>query len=143
MWRNVTLAFFLFILAQTANATSKLNFDNETSIQPNHPLQTSPTSLDFSFANLDDDTPEEHANLPRLNRACSSSFSNEIQLTPNYHHAITFFEVKLSPALFKNLTNPGMQIRWFEKISHQSNSSRISGWQDSNALYASNITYYS
>ncbi len=143
MWRNLTLALFLLILAHTANATSSSNFDNETSIQSAHSLQISSTNVDFSFTHLDDDAPEEDVNLPRLNRACSSLFSHEIQLTPNYYLVITFFEAKLSTALFKNLTNPPLQIFWFEQISHQSNSSRIAGWKDSNALYASRITYYS
>jgi hypothetical protein len=143
MWRNLTLALFLLILAHTANATSNSNFDNETSIQSTHSVQISAHNVDFSFSLLDDDTPEEHVNLPRLNRACSSLFSHEIQLTPNYYLAITFFEIKLSTALFKNLLNPPVQVLWFEKLSHQSNSSRIAGWKDSNTSYASRITYYS
>ncbi len=143
MWRNLALTLFLLILAHTANAASNSNFDNETSIQSAHSQQISSTNFDFAFNLLDDETPEEDVNLPRLNRACSSLFSHEIQLTPNYYLVITFFEAKLSTALFKNLTNPPLQILWFEQISHQSNSSRIAGWKDSNALYASRITYYS
>jgi len=143
MWRNLTLALFLFILAQAANATSKLNFDHQSSVHSSHTLQAPVINLEFSFTALDDNSQEEHVNLPRLNRGCSSLFSHEIQLTPFYYLAITFFEIKLTTALFKNLTNPGIQISWFEKNSHQSNSFRISGWQDSNALYSSNINYYS
>lgn len=143
MFRNFTLAFFLLILAQTVNATSNLNFDNETSIQPVHTVQASATTVDFPFTLLDDNIPKDQVNLPRLNTACSSLFSHEIQLTPNYYLAITFFEIKFNAALFKNLTNPPVQVLWFEQISHQSNSSRISGWKESNVLYASSITYYS
>jgi len=143
MWRNLTLALFLLILAHTANATSNSNFENKTSIQSAHSLKMSSSNLDFSFTLLNEETPEEHVNLPKINRACSSLFNHEIQLTPDYYLAITFFEMKLSAALFKNLTNPGVRTPWFEQISHRSNSSRISGWKDSNILYTSRITYYS
>jgi len=147
MWRNLTLALFLLILAQTANATSSFNFDfnidNKTSFQPAHTVQSSSNTVDLFATLLDDENPKGHVNLPRINRACSSLFSHEIQLTPDYYLAITFFEIKLSAALFKNLINPDVQTPWFEQISHQSNSSRISGWKDSNLLYTSSIAYYS
>lgn len=94
-------------------------------------------------SSLDEDESEEHYNLPRLNRLNPSLFSAEIQTTPNYVLVIEFFKITLSAGLFKNLTNPPLTTQWFEKLSHKTNSSRLSGWKDGNFLYSSRTTYHS
>jgi hypothetical protein len=145
MWRNLSIVFFLFVLAQTANALPSENFVENAS--------SSPLALPFEIKNVetsisdislfDESEPEDVFNLPRIYQASASVFSNEIQNTPNYFLVIEFFKIKLNAGLFKNLANPPVQLNWYEQLSHRSNSKRISGWKDSNILYASRANYHS
>ncbi|MBA6237267.1 hypothetical protein H4J55_13950 [Colwellia sp. MB3u-22] len=144
MWRNFSIVVFLFVLASTANAlpaenfTNKITFTTTLTIEKSH----SPLSPDFTLF-VDENAPDQSFNLPRLNRICSSLFTNEIQTTPNYLLVIEFFKVKLTAGLFKNLANPPVHINWYEQLSHRSSSNRLAGWKDGNSLYTASITYHS
>jgi hypothetical protein len=145
MWRNFSILLCLFVLAQTANALPIENFVEN--------ISTSPITLQLETKNvetlvsdtllLDESEPEDTFSLPRIQQACASVFSNEIQNTPNYILVIEFFKIKLTAGLFKHLANPPVQLNWYEQLSHRSNSNRLSGWKDSNILYASRVNYHS
>jgi len=138
MWRKLTLMLFLLVLAQTANA---LPSPQPSSDAPSHHVYI-PQIEQQSALNFDSDESEDLFNLPRLNRLSPSLFTAEIQTTPNYVLVIEFFKIKLTAGLFKNLANPPVIIQWFEKLSHNANSSRLSGWKDGNFLYSSRTTYH-
>jgi hypothetical protein len=145
MWRRFSILIFLFVLATTANALPIENFVNNISAHSTTSLldkSNSQTSTSQTVL-IDDSEPEDSFSLPRLSRACASVFSNEVQTSPNYMLVIEFFEIKLSAGLFKNLANPPAQLNWYEQLSHRSNTTRLSGWKDSNILYASRVTYHS
>jgi hypothetical protein len=145
MWRTLSILFFLFVLAQTANALPSENFVENISIS-SITLQLETKNVEMLVSNtllLDESEPSETFNLPRIHQACASVFSNEIQSTPNYTLVIEFFEIKLTAGLFKHLANPPIQLNWFEQLSHRSNSNRLSGWKDGNTLYASRVNYHS
>jgi hypothetical protein len=130
---------FLLVLAQNANALPNPEFFNDISS-----ASVSIAQIEQQAASLfDNDESEELFNLPRLNRFSPSLFSAEIQTTPNYVLLIEFFKIKLTAGLFKNLANPPLNTPWFEQLSHNTNSSRISGWKDGNFLYSSRTTYHS
>jgi len=145
MWRNLSIILFLIVLAQTANTSPIESFvKSVTTYSSTSPFETK--IVDSSISDtllLDENEPVESYNLPRISQACASTFSNEIQTTPNYIFVIEFFELKLTAGLFKNLTNPPVQLNWYEQLSHRSNSNRLSGWKDGNTLYASRTTYHS
>jgi len=143
MWRSLTIALLLFVLAQTANALPITNFNENVPVFPTtQQVETgfTPTSTLFTLL-VEQSEPEDAFSLPRINQACASVFANEIQTTANYILIFEFFELKLSAGLFKNLANPPLQLSWFEQLSHQSNSNRLSGWKDSNTIYTSRISY--
>lgn len=89
------------------------------------------------------DGSEDLFNLPRLNRLSPVLFSADKQTTPNYVLLVEFFKSKLTAGVFKNLANPPLITLWFEQLSHNTNSSRLSGWKDGNSLYKSRTTYHS
>ena len=138
MWRKLTAMLFLIVLAQTANALPIADLD----ISNAHNVTISLNEL-TSNSSADTDSPEDLFNLPRTVAPSSSVFSNEAQTSPNYLLEIAFFEEKLSAALFKHLANPPLKVSWFEQLSHKTNSSRLSGWKDSNLLYSNRKTYRS
>lgn len=139
MWRKLTAMLFLLVLAQTANALPSVEpFGDTTS------PQTYTSQIEYQSASgFDVDEPEDLFNPTRLNRHSPSLFSAEIQTTPNYLLVVEFFKIQLSSGLFKNLTNPPLIPQWFEKLSHNTNSSRLSGWKDGNFLYSSKTTFHS
>ncbi|MEI6893207.1 MAG: hypothetical protein V5789_00935 [Colwellia sp.] len=139
MWRKLTVMLFLFVLAQTANALpiSEMLHDESSKPISTYQIEQPKTSV------FDHDESEDSFNLPRFNRFSLSLFSTEIQTTPNYVLVIEFFKIKLTAGLFKHLANPPLVISWFEKLSHRTNSSRLSGWKDGNFLYSSRTTYHS
>lgn len=145
MWRSFSILLFLFVLAKTATALPIENLaDNISTVLTTSQLETDKTTASTSHILLADESePEDTFSLPPLYRACASTFSNEIQITPNYMLVIEFFEIKLTAGLFKNLANPPVQLNWYEQLSHRSNSNRLSGWKDGNILYASRVTYHS
>jgi len=137
MWRKLTVLLFLLVLAQTANAlpiSETLHLENTNTISQVE---------QHTAINLDNDEPDNLFNLPRFHQISPSLFSTEIQTTPSYILVIEFFKPKLVAGLFKHLANPPQIPTWFERLSHKTNSSRLSGWKDSNSLYSSRITYYS
>ena len=134
MWRNLTIALFVLILAQTANALPISNDKIDNNIQS---VQLEKQKI--ALTEEEDDL----FTFPRVLRPNASIFSTEIQTTPNYFIEIQFFEIKLTAALFKNLANPPVMVNWFEQLSCKTCSSRISGWKDGNSLYSSSITYHS
>jgi|GEM_PF-1833325 len=145
MWRSFSIALILFILAKTANALPIENITkNILILETTTQLESinAQTSVSHNVL-VDESEPEDSFSLPRLSTAGAYVFSNEIQTTPNYVLVIEFFENKLSAGLFKNLANPPVQLKWYEQLSHTSNSSRLSGWKDGNILYASRVTYHS
>jgi hypothetical protein len=138
MWRKLTFIVFLILLTKVVNAspistTNHNEYSQHLSISTEHQNY----SIDAS------EESKESYNIPRFNRINPSIFTAEIQITPNYFLEIEFFKVKLTPALFKNLTNPPVNIQWFEQLSHNTNSSRLSGWKDGNILYSSRTRYHS
>ena len=139
MWRKIITLLFLIVLAQSSNAWSHLedsknNSDrNELSISFTEQLNTSI---------FDDDKPENLFNLPKLSRFSPSLFSAEVQTSVNYVLVIEFFKSKLNAAMFKQLCNPPDVICWFEQLSHNTNSSRLSGWKDGNFIYSARTTYH-
>ncbi len=139
MWRKLTVMLFLMVLAQTANAMPiPETFSDESSTH----ITTSQTELQTASIYVNDES-EDLFNLPRLNRLSPSLFFAEIQTSPNYVLVIEFFKIKLNAGLFKNLANPPVTPQWFEQLSHNANSSRLSGWKDGNFLYSSRTTYHS
>ncbi|MEW6996890.1 hypothetical protein AADZ86_04190 [Colwelliaceae bacterium BS250] len=139
MWRKLTVMLFLLVLAQTANA---LPIQEPSSDASSHHVYT-PQIEQQSAATFDSDESESLFNLPILNRLNPSLFSAERQTTPNYALEIEFFKIKLTAGMFKNLINPPVITQWFEQLSHNANSSRLSGWKDGNFLYSSRTTYHS
>jgi len=139
MWRKLTVMLFLLVLAQTANALPSLEIIDKESL--NHVSFSQAEQQSVSV--FDNDESEDSFNLPRLNRLSPSLFTAEIQTTPNYVLVIEFFKIKLTAGLFKNLANPPVIPQWFEQLSHNTNSSRLSGWKDGNFLYSSRTTYHS
>jgi hypothetical protein len=138
MWRKLTVMLFLLVLAQTANALpiSEIIHDiSSTSVESTQQEQK-------LTAVFDNDDQEGLFNLPRVNTLNPSLFSAEVQTTPHYELVIEFFKVNFNAALFKHLANPPLVPNWFEQLSHSTNSSRLSGWKDGNALYSSRTTYY-
>ncbi len=139
MWRKLAVMLFLLVLAQTANALPI----SETS-QINAAIEASISQVEQQKASMhNNDEPEDLFNLSTLTRLSPSLFSAEIQISPNYVLVMEFFKVKLTAALFKNLANPPVLTQWFEQLSHKTNSSRLSGWKDSNLLYSARTTYHS
>ena len=130
---------FLLVLAQTANALPSLEINDKDSLNHISFSQLEQQSVSV----FDNDESEDSFNLPRLNRLSPSLFTAEIQTTPNYVLVIEFFKIKLTAGLFKNLANPPVSPQWFEQLSHNANSSRLSGWKDGNFLYSSRTTYHS
>ena len=145
MWRSFSIILFLITLVQTANALPIESFSQNASTSP-AAYQIETNNLESPITNrllLDESEPEDVFNLPRIYQASASVFSNELQNTPNYVLVVEFFKIKLNAGLFKNLANPPVQLNWHEQLSHRSNSKRLSGWKDSNILYASRAEYYS
>ena len=138
MWCKLTVMLFLLVLAQTANASPLLDAFNDIFSSPITHTQTEQQSV----STFDHDEAEDTFNLSRLNRLSPSFFSAVIQTTPNYVLVIEFFKIKLTAGLFKNLVNPPVMPQWFTKLSHNTNSSRLSGWKDGNFLYSSKSTYH-
>jgi len=168
MWRKFLIILLLFTIVQSAYALPSLNFteqslplsgSNKVSYFSNihQEIKQSPSALvlgDSSDENITSNsttqtiTVEEESNdelytLPRILRASASTFTTELQASPDYVLVIEFFAIKLTAGLFKHLANPPLVVAWFEQTSANSSSSRISGWKDSNLLYKSNITYFS
>jgi hypothetical protein len=144
MWRSFSIALFLFVLAKTANALPIENLPTLHSSQ-SVTLQLEKSNVQASIIHTElaeESEPENSFSSPRIYRASASVFSNEIQTTPNYFLVIEFFKRELSAGLFKNLANPPSRLNWFEQLSHKSNSTRLSGWKDSNTLYTSRINYH-
>ncbi len=139
MWRKLTALLFLLVLAQTANALPSLEIIDKESLN----LVSFSQAEQQSVSVFDNDDSEDSFTLPRLNRLSPSLFTAEIQTTPNYVLVIEFFNNKLNAGLFKNLANPPVIPQWFEQLSHNANSSRLSGWKDGNFLYSSKTTYHS
>ncbi|MDP7592428.1 MAG: hypothetical protein QF552_06985 [Litorilituus sp.] len=139
MWRKLTVLLFLLVLAQTANALPSLEINDKDSLNHISFSQLEQQSVSV----FDNEESEDSFNLPRLNRLSPSLFTAEIQTTPNYVLVIEFFKIKLTAGLFKNLANPPVIPQWFEQLSHNANSSRLSGWKDGNFLYSSRTTYHS
>ena len=139
MWRKLTVMLLLLILAQTANALPSLEIIDKESL--NHVSFSQAEQQSVSV--FDNDESEDSFNIPRLNRLSPSLFTADIQTTPNYVLVIEFFKIKLTAGLFKNLANPPVIPQWFEQLSHNANSSRLSGWKDGNFLYSSRTTYHS
>lgn len=137
MWRKLTVMLFLLVLVQTANALpiSEIVNDNSATLIENTQLEQK------LIAVIDLDDPTDLFNLPRVNSFNPSLFSTEIQTSPNYVLVIEFFKTKLNAGLFKDLANPPLIPNWFEQLSHNNNSSRLSGWKDGNSLYSSRILY--
>lgn len=138
MWRKLTFILFLIVLAKSATAVPISTISHD---QYSPSVSISAEPLNFSFDSAEE--PKESYNTSRFNRLSPSLFTAEIQISPNYFLEIEFFKVKLSSALFKNLTNPPVNIQWFEQLSHHTNSSRLSGWKDGNFLYSTRTTYHS
>jgi len=139
MWRKLTVMLFLLVLAQTASALPSaglLETENNKGLVITQVEQ-------HSLVSFDDDEPDNLFNLPRLHQISPSLFSSEIQTSANYVLVIEFFKLKLTAGLFKHLTNPPVMLTWFERLSHTTNSSRLSGWKDGNFLYSSRNTYHS
>jgi len=141
------------IIALTANALpiSEMSFDSSHHTN-NAEYSTNTLSLEiikqirveYQPASIfDNEEQEDLFNLPRLTRLNPSLFSAEIQTSPNYVLIIEFFKPSLTAALFKNLANPPLITPWFEQLSHNNQSSRLSGWKDGNSLYSSRTTYHS
>jgi len=145
MWRSISTALLLFVLAKTANALPIDNFVESFSLatETSQLEKSSPLVSHNSPVLVDESDPNDSFSLPRIYRACASVFSNEIQTTLNYVLVIEFFEIKLTAGLFKNLANPPAQLNWYEQLSHKSHSNRLSGWKDSNTLYTARAIYYS
>jgi hypothetical protein len=145
MWRSFSIILFIITLAQTANALPIESFtQNASTYSLTSQIETN--NLETSISNrllLDESEPEDVFNLPRIYQASASVFSNELQNTPNYVLVVEFFKIKLNAGLFKNLANPPVQLNWYDQLSHRSNSKRLSGWKDSNILYASRANYHS
>jgi len=139
MWRKLTALLFLLVLAQTANALPSLEIIDKESLN----LVSFSQAEQQSVSVFDNDDSEDSFTLPRLIRLSPSLFTAEIQTTPNYVLVIEFFNNKLNAGLFKNLANPPVIPQWFEQLSHNANSSRLSGWKDGNFLYSSKTTYHS
>ncbi len=139
MWRSITITLLFLVLAQTANATAFSQINSNTSSNINavvnladnsHTAQVDNKSTSFT----DDIEQKDNFNFPRLHRANASFFSTEVQTSPNYQLEIEFFAASLNAGLFKNLTNPPSTPSWYERL-HSHQSSRLSGWKDSNTLY--------
>jgi len=138
MWRKLTVLLFLLVLAQTASALphAEILVHIDTNVAINQ-VEQSPVAA------FDNDKQEHLFTLPHLHRANPSLFSADIQTSPNYVLVVEFFKNKLSAALFKHLANPPVMLSWFERLSHNTNSSRLSGWKDGNFLYSSRNLYHS
>lgn len=139
MWRKLTAMLFLFVLAQTANALSMPEFVN---LEPSSQHVSIHVQQQDSFSYHNDDL-KDSFNYPSVNRLNSSLFATEVQTTPNYVLAVEFFKLKLNAGLFKHLANPPVTLHWFEQLSHNAHSTRLSGWKDGNLLYSSRVTYHS
>jgi len=131
MWCKLAVTLFLLVLAQAANALPISEIINDKS---SHHIYV-PQIEQQSATVFDSDESEDLFNLPRLNRLSPSLFTAEIQTTPNYLLVIEFFKIKLTAGLFNNLANPPVIIQWFEQLSHNTNSSRLSGWKDTSLIY--------
>lgn len=154
MWHKLVTSLLFIVLVQSANALPISTFNNELHHSDNTYTVTQGISSEqlklktlisdqLAADVLDEEQSDEPLTLPRTARANVSSFTSEIQTNPDYVLVIEFFEVKLTTALFKNLTNPPLLLDWFEQVSANNSSSRLSGWKDSNSLYTSSITYHS
>ncbi|TPH18073.1 hypothetical protein [Litorilituus lipolyticus] len=87
---------------------------------------------------------ENHTDyFPRNIRVSATTFTSELQLSPEYCLLVEFFEIKLKASLYKNLTNPPLVLAWYINKPITNRSSRLSGWKESNALYSATITYHS
>ncbi len=138
MWRKLTVMLFLLVLAQTASALpihETLTYEKTKAVSVSQAEQ-------HTAENINNDETENLFNLPRLHQVSPSVFSAEIQISPNYFLVIEFFKSKLNAGLFKHLANPPVMPTWFERLSHKTNSSRLSGWKDGNSLYTSRTTYH-
>lgn len=138
MWRYITILWLLFFLAQNANASSISTLSQHKLTQDSDVTQL---ALKAKTA-LDDHDQQELFNLPRINSISPTTFSVEAQTTPNYVLVIEFFKTNTSEREFKNLAPPEKLNNWFEQLTHQTKSSRISGWKDGNFLYSARISYH-
>ena len=138
MWHKLTIMLFLFVLAQAANALPISEIFHDGASTPFSNTQ-SDHKLTLNFDNEDSDN---LFNLPRVNTFSPSLFSTEVQTTPDYVLVIEFFKIKLTAGMFKHLVNPAIMLSWFEQLSHNNKSSRLSGWKDGNSLYSSRTTYH-
>ncbi len=138
MWRKLTVMLLLLILAKTAGALPIVELSNDNS--SSHEVAS---QIAQKTDSLDTDEPEVLYNLPRSNTFNASLFNTEIQSSPEYYLVVEFFKIKLTAGLFKNLANPPLITPWYEQLSHNSHSSRLSGWKDGNLLYSSRKTYHS
>jgi len=139
MWRKLTVMLFLLVLAQTASA---LPIPETLHVEKTKIIST-PQVAHHTAAHIDNDQPDNLFNLPRLHQISPSLFSTEIQASPIYVLVSEFFKTKLTAGLFKLLANPPLMPAWFERLSHKTNSSRLSGWKDGNTLYSARTTYHS
>ncbi|MBA6391736.1 hypothetical protein H4J38_13255 [Colwellia sp. BRX10-3] len=139
MWRYITILLVLFLLAQSANASSYSEFNQNKLVQQNDVVQLDQKAR----TNFDGQHSQDLFNLPRINSISPATFSVEAQTAPNYVLVIEFFKTNNSEREFKNLASPAKLINWFEQLNHQAKSSRISGWKDGNFLYSSRTTYHS
>lgn len=139
MWRKIITFLFLIVLAQSADA---LPFFENNKSKFNETALSTALIKTLAASIIDGDAPEKLVNLPRLSRLCPSLFSAEVQTSVNYVLVVEFLKITLNAAMFKFLSNPPDVISWFEQLSHNTNSSRLSGWKDGNFLYSARTTYH-
>ena len=168
VWRKLSIILLFLTLVQSAFALPSLNFtqqplshnssNNAAYISNTHQASKhAPSTLELeefvveTVSNnsttqaiaVDEDNTDEIYTSPRILRASASTFTTEFQATPDYVLVIEFFAIKLTAGLFKNLANPPQFVPWFEQSNASNSASRVSGWKDSNILYASRAKYYS
>jgi len=166
---RIALLFLIFfsLLAQHAKAVSIASENNNELIQvtsshelSSHEILTSSTELTpltplsthtlhelykqaVGSIELEKDNENHSDYFPRNIRVSATTFTSELQLSPEYCLLVEFFEIKLKASLYKNLTNPPLVLAWYINKPITNRSSRISGWKESNALYSATITYHS
>lgn len=168
MWRKLSILLLFITLVQSAYALPSLNSteqslpfsnpNNSSYVSNTHQVSKNTLSalkLGDSFGEklsnnstnqaitVEEESNDELYTLPRIVRASASTFTTELQASPDYVLVIEFFAIKLTAGLFRHLANPPLVVAWFEQLGAKSTSSRISGWKDSNLLYKSSITYLS
>ena len=153
MWAGLRLAMICILLAVIAKGAANLEFVSQSSLV-NHSvsqLEVDADSLKQELIELlkaqdlprlaAEDQEKDIFPLPRGTGQSATMFSSESQTSPNYFLEVEFFQLALTAALFKHLFNPPLPVSWYEQQSYQTQSSRLSGWKDGNALYASSPIY--